>query len=390
MQPNGEGVVHLSTRKPVKEPYLDFVVELRWPSGRVLRNYTVLFDLPLYSGEAAAVPAPAATVSSEDSPRTETPQEAEKPWRATPSYTGDSYRVVRGDTLWGIASRLRAENASVQQTMLALHRLNPEAFIRGNINLLRAGAVLSLPDRSDVEQLSLREAISEVRTHNEAWRQGEGQIDRRSTDDDEYVSDSGVLRISGADEGEDTSIGEGLGGSGGESTGGLSPDGTLDEDQRIALERENEDLRSRLADMEAQVDTAERLIAIQDDDMAALQDSDLGEDQTLDEEPVGDDYQQDSATADSTEGETTPAKQKPAPPSPPEPSLLDKILSNVVAVGAGLAALIALALFLVFRRRGDRDEEIELPPLSRPAQAAVVDRVPEATGSDSGRIGNGN
>ena len=354
---NGDGVVRLSTNRPVKEPYLDLVVELRWPSGRVLRNYTMLLDLPLYSGEAASVPGPSEPPPSPAQPK----QEAEPSPRVVPSYTGDSYHVVRGDTLWGIATRLRSGRASIQQTMMALHRLNPEAFIDGNINRLKADEILLIPDRSDVNQLSARDAISEVREQNRRWRQGEGTIERRSEPDEPEVEpDAGVLRISGADQADDSASGEGLGGTAGEATGALDGEELQAEDQRVALERENEELRSRLDEMEEQVDTAERLIAIQDDEMSALQDS-------VAEEPVDYNYQQEQEQ-EQEQAEPSAAKSPAVVTPPPEPTLLDKILGNVVALGAGLAALIGIALFMVFRRRGSSEEEQELPPIHAPAE----------------------
>ena len=88
------------------------------------------------------------------------------------SRLGDgTYGVTdRDDTLWAIASRSRPAGASVQQAMLAIARLNPEAFIGGNINLVKAGYVLRLPNESEALSLAASEAINAVAEHNQAWK----------------------------------------------------------------------------------------------------------------------------------------------------------------------------------------------------------------------------
>src|SRR5699024_5131861 len=74
------------------------------------------------------------------------------------------------DTLWQIALNARSDRSlSVHQTMLAIQRLNPDAFINGNINLLRKGQVLRLPSADEVRSLSRTEAVREVALQNEEW-----------------------------------------------------------------------------------------------------------------------------------------------------------------------------------------------------------------------------
>ena len=84
---------------------------------------------------------------------------------------GDVYGPVRpNETLWGISERLRGnDNVSLNQMMLAIYRANPEAFA-GNINLLRRGAILRVPRGGDLGGISSRDAASEVRRQDEAWR----------------------------------------------------------------------------------------------------------------------------------------------------------------------------------------------------------------------------
>ncbi len=171
-------VVRVTSEEPVTEPFLSFLVRVSWPQGRLLREYTVLLDPPVTAPAAAprpeqgpsqAVrrdePAEAAAPAAEE-PATREPAPARPSERATgqpgpdarPS--GGTYGpVASGDTLWNIANRTRPDNSiSINQMMLALLRTNPDAFFRDNINALQRGAVLRVPDRSEIERMGAAEA----------------------------------------------------------------------------------------------------------------------------------------------------------------------------------------------------------------------------------------
>jgi pilus assembly protein FimV len=182
-------VVVVSSSRPVTEPYLNFIVEVLWPNGRMLKEFTLLLDPPTFS--QAAAPAVAAPVESTRNtassgrvqrqqparPATQvqvTPSRAAEPSPLDQDVVGDEYRMTdRNDTLWGIASRTRpSSSVSVQQNMLAIQRLNPDAFIDGNINLLKAGYTLRLPDEATATSLSQNDAVAAVASQNEAWRSG--------------------------------------------------------------------------------------------------------------------------------------------------------------------------------------------------------------------------
>ncbi len=161
-------MVRVTTDDPVKEPYLNFLVEARWASGRLLREYTFLLDLPTFDEDRRTQPVQTAP-SQEQRPRAsgqarraETSQpRRETPSSQAPAYAGETYEVGNSDTLWEIALRVRpGRDLSVHQTMLAIQRKNPEAFINGNINLLREGQVLRLPDRNPGSGPAARRARS--------------------------------------------------------------------------------------------------------------------------------------------------------------------------------------------------------------------------------------
>lgn len=136
----GNSVVRVVSNQPVREPYLNFIVELKRPGGQLLREYTVLLDPPSSS-----------TYSSQATPVGDQQFTSYAPPRRTPiASRGERYRVASGESLWTIASKLRVDGdqSSLQDLMLDIHALNPDAFSNGDIHRLRAGASLLLPDHA--------------------------------------------------------------------------------------------------------------------------------------------------------------------------------------------------------------------------------------------------
>jgi len=178
----GGALVSVTSSRPILEPFVTFLLEARWAGGRVLREYTVLLDPPVYlPGEQAApaVEAPAPVRSAplrQPAPVAETrPAPAPAPV-APPRAVGAEYGPVqRNETLWGIAERVRPDDSlSMNQTMIALYRANPQAF-DGNVNRLRAGAILRVPSRQDINSISRAEASADFRRQTRDWRESRGQ-----------------------------------------------------------------------------------------------------------------------------------------------------------------------------------------------------------------------
>jgi pilus assembly protein FimV len=292
VEANAEGdfVIVITSTRPIIEPYLNFIVEVLWPSGRILREYTVLLDPPVF-GEQGVEPiavgrtqtptaAPAATQPRARTlpPRVEATEEIE----AAPqvgAIAGEDYGVTGpGDTLWAIALKVRPDSSvSAQQTMLAIQKYNPDAFIDDNINLLMAGYVLRIPTLREIEEVSSASAVREVQIQNEDWQAYKGdrtsvaQLDasgRRARPTDTTPGPDGELRLVAAD----SSAGE-RAGSGGDS----ARNSELENDLAIALEdldraqRANTDLNVKLDDLAGQVETLNELVQLKDDQIAALQ-----------------------------------------------------------------------------------------------------------------------
>ena len=167
--------VLMSTDTPLREPYLDFIIEARWPDGRLLREYTVLVDLPprlqQVAEPASATPSQQATTGNVEGAGGETKTREYDRAVADRPAPGGRYLVTNTDTLWRIASDAAAPGVSVEQTMLEIVAANPAAFQGGNINGLKSGYVLQLPGEGDV-QLALSDALEEVSLQNQEWAEG--------------------------------------------------------------------------------------------------------------------------------------------------------------------------------------------------------------------------
>ncbi len=156
-------VIRLTTIQPVNEPFLDVLIELQWATGRLVREYTFLLDPPEYRGPGPAAPiaAPAAKpiAAPTPAPAKPAPSAAARPIAAAPAAAGARQEEVRkGDTLGAIARKYKPDGVTLNQMLIALYRANQDAFIRGNINLVRAGRILNVPDREAIAALNAAEA----------------------------------------------------------------------------------------------------------------------------------------------------------------------------------------------------------------------------------------
>ncbi len=182
---SGEMYVSATSSKPVTEPFLDLLLEVTWNGGRILRAYAALLDPPSFAspenptaavapapevrpapqaapapkGETIAEPAPAPTAPAEPAATTPAKSDSAKPATYGP--------VKSGETLVRIARKVKPEDLSLEQVMVLLFRANPDAFDGKNMNRLRRGRVLQVPDASQAGELSPAAAHKEVRLQAE-------------------------------------------------------------------------------------------------------------------------------------------------------------------------------------------------------------------------------
>ncbi|MFN2337672.1 MAG: FimV family protein, partial [Gammaproteobacteria bacterium] len=174
-KPDGSAVIQLTSREAVREPFLDFMLEVVWANGKLVRAYTVLVDPPVTmpaptpTAQLPAARAPAPAPARTTAPRPAAPT----PAADVGTHSGDTYGPTgRNDTLWNIAAKVRPDGVGMEQAMLGLLKANPGAFIGHNINNLKAGYVLRVPDRAEFTSISTADASAEVRTQNREWREG--------------------------------------------------------------------------------------------------------------------------------------------------------------------------------------------------------------------------
>ncbi|WP_376691522.1 FimV/HubP family polar landmark protein [Wenzhouxiangella sp. EGI_FJ10409] len=193
-------VVRVRSQRPVSDPVVQVLIDARWSSGRVLREYTLFLDPPVRDSAAPArevsqpasepAPEPASQPAAEPAERErparrpaesaasneprERPSPSEQPadTASAPASGGaDSVAVADGDTLWSIAQNWRPDSSlSMDQVMLAIFNRNRDAFLGENINRLRSGAQLDMPGVDDVRSVDRADAEQRVREHMRSWQ----------------------------------------------------------------------------------------------------------------------------------------------------------------------------------------------------------------------------
>lgn len=288
LKPNGKSVIRVTSSKPVREPYLNFLVEVLWPSGRLLREYTLLLDPPLYSPQTTAAAAPQLPVVASAPRPLAAPVRAAQPavapvTRPAPvvaapaKLDGNEYKTTASDTLWEIARRV--PGGSVHQTMLAIQELNPQAFIGGNINRLKSGQVLRLPNAQQITSRAPAEAIAQVAEQNAAWREGRSiaSTGNRQLDATKRSAAGAAPAQTEAKDNLQLVAGDAGKAQAGSDKGGKGDSKALDEKLAVTKEsldstrRENTELKGRMTDLQSQLDKLQRLIQLKDDQLAKLQ-----------------------------------------------------------------------------------------------------------------------
>lgn len=414
IMPDGSGVIHLTSKKPVKEPFLNFIIEMQWPQGRLLREYTVLLDPPVFNQQAqlllihpptttnevpvqqeivqasevaeieddiaeevfAKVPADDIDISSdlddekldyediageeiadedellssvdegekktdsfelseedesslEDSDYLEEEEstlsedaestlseestseestfsdeseslEETESIIASPSplpsvsmvspepLPGTYGKIVRNENLWQISNKVKPAGLTAQQTMMAIKKLNSQAFIHDNINYLREGHILRLPTFEEISEIDAQVAVRMVAEQNRQWVAAKNaektdSLDSMPLEDGAYAefqpevdkneSDARLklLAANTYSATESGSLGARDGDEGGANVARIQDKLLQTEENLDRSELENQELTSRLNEVEAQVETSNEIIELKDSQIAALQ-----------------------------------------------------------------------------------------------------------------------
>ncbi|MGY2256060.1 FimV/HubP family polar landmark protein [Pseudomonas reactans] len=362
INPSGRSVVRVTSSKPLPDSYVRFLLQVQWPNGRLMRDYSVLLDPAKFDQPAPTTAAPAPRLAA---PASSAPA-ASKPAQHT---------TTSRDTLWEIAAKNR-NGGSVQQTMLAIQALNPDAFIDGNINRLKTGQVLRLPDPVQSTALPQPQAIAEVSAQNAAWRQGR-RAATNPTAGKQQLDATKRTQAGNAPASTNTkdnlslvsaeAAKKGAKGKAGDSAG-LSDKLAMTQEQLDTTRRDNEELKSRAADLQSQLDKLQKLIQLKNDQLARLQ-AEKGAPATpataampaqLAGEPAAAQASPDAAVA-------TPAPAAPAPepvkadatPAASEGKFNDLLTNPIIlwVIGGAAALLAFLLLLLGIRHRNARREE---------------------------------
>lgn len=311
IQKAGKTVIAVSSKQPVKEPLLDFLLAAKTDSGQLIREYTVLLDPPKHvykqltkASKPKVVASPsisqATTVRSE--PVRQVQSAPSRP--SAPSLAGSTQYgpTSRTDTLWDIALKTRPNrDVSVHQMMLAIVDNNQSAFIKKNINGLKSGYTLDIPSNSQIQRMSRQQAIAAVQQQNVAWKNRNKPSTSQVAEDkakttvvatapetteiveqvveadqtDAAKSTSGAepksrLQLLGSNE-ENLLEENDLAAFGSDKVKALSDQLTLAQEVIESQQQENIDIKARMAAMEEQIQTLRKLIALQDPDLARLQ-----------------------------------------------------------------------------------------------------------------------
>ena len=315
----GRYFIKVTSSRPINDPFVDLVVELSWASGTFSREYTFLLDPPTQqnanqanrsgnapvAGAATAAAATGAAASGSNAVRTIDPatgrlvnqergaqgrsQAASQPAEAKQqpaaqakggrdsSSEGGTVTVGQGETLGMIAARVRPASATLDQTIVAIYRTNPTAFIQNNPNLIRQGRTLTIPSEGEIAAIDSTEAGRQLRM---AARDFRSYKERMAGTTPEVATGNGSSTASGA---ISAKVDDERGGQAGSqdrlelsrSEGGKDEQGSAvgarDAEAQVAREAALKEANSRIAELEKNVGALKSMLELKDKSLADLQ-----------------------------------------------------------------------------------------------------------------------
>ena len=439
---NGQTVVKVTSAKPVNEPFLDFLVELNWPAGRLVREYTFLLDPPDVAVKQAARPVAEARI-------VETVQgggQSERPARVRPaprqpsepkataqpkkSDTSGTRLVQQGDTLRKIAAETKYEGVSLEQMLVGLFQKNPDAFIGNNINRLKAGAILGLPDKSAVESVTDNEAkkvyVAQASDWN-AYRQKLAVNTAKSPAKEAGASQSSSGKVAAKIEekaapAEQSKDQVKVSSTEKPAKGALAGKSAVSEADQVAKEKSLKEAQDRLALLEKNVGELQKLVEMKNQKLAELQQQAAKKEEAKLLEPVkAVDQPKPVEIAKPVEAPKPaepvkppeeikpvvaappveapkppePQPQPPQAPKPPaplpvpvaEPSFIDGLLADPLPLAGGGGVLALLAGYFLIKRRRTLNASVETTAAPGPSSLGP-NSVFRMTGGQSIDTGN--
>ena len=387
----GRDILRVTSPRPVTEPFVTLLVEANWPRGRLLREYTVLLDPPVYApGPAASEPAAAAprvssggatsarasapvAATTTESVRSPDASSAVAPAAAPSIEPGSTYRVRKNDTLWEIASAANpGSRSNVNRAMVSIYQNNPQAFDR-NINVLRSGSTLRIPDASQINAVSASEASAEVARQYDAWRNGTSAAGTAA------ASDAGRLRLVTPEQGTtapstSTSAAPAAAQPGATTTAAASGD-----------------LETRVRQLEGELAEAKRLLEVRNAELATLQGgapvpadgtAAPGATPTEPGATVAEAAPEAAAAAEPAQTDK-PKKPKKEVIKEPQPSLLERVTDYWWVLLGLLAAGLGFVLFQRLRREhGSAEDSLEEALGSRDMRGSTPKFTPRSRDTD--------
>lgn len=423
-RPNGQSYIKVIGNRPVNEPFVDLLIELTWSGGKLVREYTALLDPPGY-GQQAAAAAPAAPRAAPESRPIAAPAAPAPVAQPAPAASGGAKAqeygpIAKGETLAKIAAGLKPEGVSLEQMLVGLYRSNPDAFIKKNMNLVKSGKILRVPDAQELAAITQGEAAKEYRAQVADWRAYSGRVaDAAGQAPDGGSTARGRITAKvddpAAAEGKDVvKLSKGEPGKGGKPLTGAARTRALQE-ELVARNKELAEANERIAQLEKTIKDTQKLVELKNPGMAAAQQkADAAKAETAKAEaakpakaetakaepakvepakpePVKSGAKSDATTsepkkdasaavpADKPAAEVKPVpKPKPKivapPPPPPEPDLMDVAMDNLPLIGGGLAALVlgGVGIAALRRRRARAGDDNDSPSLVAPTMGAAT------------------
>ena len=295
--PNGQPYLKVTSIGPINEPFVDALIEVTWPAGRIQREYPILLDPPGYSETrmapptvAAAAPAataetppaaaPAAAPSTPESPAIEptgspsaSAEMAAGKSETTQAAASDTYGPVeKGENLSKIAGQVKPADVSLEQMLVALYRQNQDAFSGSNMNRLKTGQILKVPTAEEVAQITPTEAGKEIRTQVEDWNKYREQLaggvasipslGESSNAAKGRVSSAAVAppAVPSAEPRDTLRLSRSEGGKGGGAKGSSQDRFNALQEEVTAKDKALKEAQSRVSDLEKQIREMQRLL----------------------------------------------------------------------------------------------------------------------------------